>query len=92
MTYLTSMQLVCLPLVIVGGLFGMNVKVPFQEFLEDENNEGFPERDHLKDGFYELYEDFTWEWWLNSLLPLLPFFSIVVFASTVSTLFYVYFK
>lgn len=88
MTYLTSMQLVCLPLVIAGGLFGMNVTVPFQEFLLDENEQP----DHLKDGFFEIYSDFSWDWWMNSLLPLLPFFCIVALAGTISVLLFVYFR
>ena len=84
MTYLTSLQLVCLPLVIVGGLFGMNVKVPFQEFLRDEGE--------FVKGVSEKYTDFSYEWWLNSLVPLLPFYCIVILASTCSVLFYFFFK
>lgn len=46
MLYLTSMQMIGLPFVMFGGLFGMNVTVPFQGFLDD------PAELFNKDNFY----------------------------------------
>jgi Mg2+ and Co2+ transporter CorA len=69
---------------MVGGLFGMNVKVPFQDFLRDE--------DEMQFTMGMRPADFTWDWWMNSILPLIPFFSIVTLASTMSLLFYLYSK
>ena len=93
MLYLTSMQMIGLPFVMFGGLFGMNVTVPFQGFLDD------PAELFNKDNFYfEAMDDqiimkvFSFNWWMESLIPLLPFFAVCLFASNISLLFYFKFR
>lgn len=93
MLYLTSLQMIGLPFVMFGGLFGMNVTVPFQGFLDDPAELFNPNNYYLEAVSDQIYTKiFSFNWWMESLIPLIPFFSVCLIALNISVLLYYHFK
>ena len=82
-----------LPFVMFGGLFGMNVTVPFQGFLDDPAELFNPNNFYMEAVSDKIMTKvFSFNWWMESLIPLLPFFSVCLIASNLSLIFYYYSK
>jgi|TARA_B110000285_G_C14908656_1_gene506794 hypothetical protein len=93
MLYLTSLQMIGLPFVMFGGLFGMNVTVPFQGFLDDPAELFNPNNYYLEAVSDQIYTKiFSFNWWMESLIPLVPFFSVCLIALNISVLLFYHFK
>lgn len=74
---------------MIGGVFGMNITIPWQNFIDDPSELFNPDnlyKEAIDAGIYT--KIFSYSWFLETSIPLLPFACVMLLATNLSCVLY----